>query len=174
MTLRKIMVDGLEVETTDAGAAAIKKLEGSISDQAKVLTDAQATHDAVIATKDAEIATKDAEIEALKAKVLTDADLDARVQARADLVAKAKSLVKDFDATGKADADIRKAVVVAKRGAAMADKSEAYIDAAFDLLAEAAPDPVRGAIKDAKPEGDAYAEQRQRLADAWKTPVKEG
>lgn len=174
MTLRTIMVDGLQVETTDAGAQAIDKLNGKLKEADKSRTDLVATHDAAIATKDAEIATKDAEIEALKAKVLTDADLDARVQARADLVAKAKALVKDFDAAGKADADIRKAVVVAKRGAAMADKSEAYIDAAFDLLAEATPDPVRGAIKDAKPEGDAYAEQRQRLADAWKTPVKEG
>lgn len=174
MTLRTIMVDGLQVETTDAGAQAIDKLNGKLKEADKSRTDLVATHDATIAAKDAEIAAKDAEIEGLKAKVLTDADLDARVQARADLVAKAKALVKDFDAAGKADADIRKAVVVAKRGAAMADKSEAYIDAAFDLLAEATPDPVRGAIKDAKPEGDAYAEQRQRLADAWKTPVKEG
>ena len=88
--------------------------------------------------------------------------------------------VKDFDAAGKSDADIRKAVVVAKRGAAMADKSDAYIDAAFDLLVEDAgegkADPVRGALKDAKPtDGDHNDEYRKSIADAWKsTPVKEG
>lgn len=172
MSLRKVMVDGLEVETTEAGATAIKKLETALSDAA-------AAHDEALAAKDAELAEKDAEIEELKAKVLSDADLDARVQARADLVCKAKALVKDFDAVGKSDADIRRAVVVAKRGAAMADKSEAYIDAAFDLLLEAAeagqPDPVRGVLGDAQlADGDYNDEYRKAIADAWKsTPVKE-
>ena len=180
MTLRKVMVDGLEVETTEAGATAIKKLETALSDKDKAISDAAVAHDAALAAKDADLAKKDAEIADLKSKVLSDAALDARVQARADLVGKATALVKDFDAAGKADADIRKAVVVAKRGAAMADKSAAYIDAAFDLLAEdagdATADPVRGAMKDAKTtDGDYNDEYRKAIGDAWKsTPVKEG
>ena len=180
MTLRKVMVDGLEVETTEAGATAIKKLESALSDKDKVISDAATAHDKALASKDADLAKKDAEIADLKTKVLSDADLDARVQARADLVGKAKALVKDFDAAGKSDADIRKAVVVAKRGAAMADKSDAYIDAAFDLLVEGAgegkADPVRGALKDAKTtDGDYNDEYRKSIGDAWKsTPVKEG
>ena len=34
MTLRKLIVDGLEVECTDAGAAAITKLQKTIADMA--------------------------------------------------------------------------------------------------------------------------------------------
>ena len=62
----------------------------------------------------------------------------------------------------------------------MADKSTAYLDAAFDLLAEDAEkgkaDPVRGAMKDAKStDGDYNDEYRKAIGDAWKsTPVKEG
>lgn len=160
--LKTVVLGDKAVSVAAADAATIDQWK---SNQAKALADAKADHDKALAAKDAEIAAKDAEIEALKGQVLTDAALDVRVQARADLVSKAKSLVKDFDAAGKSDADIRKAVVIAKRGAAMADKSAAYIDAAFDLLAEAvAPDPVRGALKDAKPIGDAAAQEAAAYA----------
>lgn len=167
--LRKIMVDGLSVETTDAGAQAIEKLTKKIADDAvvasKALTDGKAAHDKDSATKDAEIAD-------LRAKVLTDAALDAKVAARAELVGKAKALVADVDTAGKSDADIRKAVVVAKRGAAMADKSAAYIDAAFDLLTEdAGDDPVRNALKDARTVEDSakfYTQRDADLSNAWK------
>lgn len=145
--LSTMVLGDAAVQVAAADAAKINQWK---ADQAKALADAKAEHDKALAAKDAEIAAKDAEITDLKGRVLTDADLDARVQARAELVAKAKALVKDVDTAGKSDADIRKAVVIAKRGEAMADKSAAYIDAAFDLLAEAAPDPVRGALKDAR------------------------
>jgi len=146
---RTILVDGLSVETTDAGAQAIAKLQGQLNDasnaSAKLVTD----HTTAIAAKDAQIAKLEAERDDLKGKVLTDAALDARVQVRADLIATAKS-IHDADYAGKADADIRKAVVVAKLGdAAVAGKSEAYIDARFDILAEdAKKDPVARALRD--------------------------
>ena len=160
--LKTVVLGDKAVSVAAADAATIDQWKAN---QAKALADAKADHDKALATKDAEIAAKDAEIEALKGQVLTDAALDVRVQARADLVSKAKSLVKDFDAAGKSDADIRKAVVIAKRGAAMADKSAAYIDAAFDLLAEGVtPDPVRGALKDSKPIGDAAAQEAAAYA----------
>ena len=150
------------------------KIEAFKVASAKALTDAAAAHDKIIAAKDAELATKDAEIVALKAAAITDAALDAKVAARADLVGKAKALVADVDTAGKSDADIRKAVVVAKRGAAMADKSAAYIDAAFDLLTEDAanaPDPIRKALGDAKAaltSDDIYAARDRDLQNAWK------
>lgn len=176
---RTVLIDGLSVETTDAGAQALEKLTKTIADKDKALSDAQATHDKALAAKDADLAKKDAEIADLKGKVLSDADLDARVQARADLVGKARALVKDFDPAGKSDADIRKDVVIAKRGAAMADKSAAYIDAAFDLLAEDAgkttQDPIRqriaaGDTAKVNDEADAWA---ANLADLNRKP-KEG
>jgi hypothetical protein len=167
-TLRKVLVDGLQVETTDAGAAAIEKLTSDKAALSKSLADAEKAHADAIAAKDAELAKKDAEIDDIKAKVLSDADLDKRVQDRAALITVAKTIAKDVKTDGLSDADIRKAVVSDKLGAdAIKDKAQAYIDARFDILAEDAAkandtDPVRdalikrdGAAND--PASDAYA-----------------
>lgn len=147
--LMKMMVDGLTIETTEQGKQALEKLQKQLQDHSKVAKEF-ADYNA------AEIAKRDAEIDALKVKVLTDADIQARVVARADLLAKAK-MVHDAEGAGyagKTDAEIRRAVVVAKLGdAAVAGKSDAYVDARFDILVEdaAKADPVREALKDGKP-----------------------
>lgn len=108
------------------------------ADTLKNVTDAKAAHDVVVADLQKDAAKKDAEIADLKTKVLSDADLDKRVQDRADLVADAKAISPDVKTAGLSDADIRKAVVVDKRGAdVVADKPAAYIDVAFDLLKDA-------------------------------------
>lgn len=141
---RTVMVDGLPVECTDAAAIAIAKLQ-------KHITDADTAHAATIAAKDADIAKRDATIDDLTAKVMTDAQIDDRVNARADLVTAAKA-IHDADYTGKSDADIRKAAVIGKLGAAVIDgKPEAYVEARFDILRDAAnanADPVRAALRD--------------------------
>ncbi|MDW9473153.1 DUF2213 domain-containing protein [Sinorhizobium meliloti] len=152
MDLRKILVDGLTVETTDQGAQAITKLQKDLESSAAKFADAEKAHQTALAAKDAELAKKDAEIDALKGKILSDADLDKRVQARADLITKAHTIAKDVKTEGLSDPAIRKAVVVAKLGdAAVADKSEAYIDARFDMLVEDASkngaDPFRTVVQ---------------------------
>lgn len=171
--LRKLLVDGISIDVTEQGAQAIEKLNTKLTDAAtatKTLTDAHAT---AIALKDGELAKKDAEIDALKAKQLSDADIDKRVTARADLITKAKAIA-DADYTGKTDADIRKAVVVAKLGdAAVAGKADAYIDARFEILVEDAAknpanDPFRQHMihQDSKPgENPAEAARAKMLAD---------
>lgn len=152
---RTILVDGLSVTCTDSGAQAIAKLQGQLKDadtaNQRLVTD----HAVAIADKDAAIAKLEAERDALQGKVLTDAALDARVQARADLLATAKA-IHDVDYTGKSDAEVRKTVVVAKLGdAAVAGKSEAYLDARFDILVEdAKKDPVVRALRDRKTNGN--------------------
>ncbi|RVI17143.1 hypothetical protein CN207_37040, partial [Sinorhizobium meliloti] len=78
--------------------------------------------------------------------------LDKRVQARADLITKAHAIAKDVKTEGLSDAAIRTAVVVAKLGdAAVANKSDAYIDARFDMLVEDASkngaDPFRTVVQ---------------------------
>lgn len=172
-SLRKLLVDGISIDVTEQGAQAIEKLNTKLADAAtatKTLTDA---HAAAIALKDGELAKKDAEIDDLKAKLLSDADIDKRVTARADLISKAKSIA-DADYTGKTDADIRKAVVVAKLGdAAVAGKADAYIDARFEILVEDAAknpanDPFRQHMihQDSKPgENPAEAARAKMLAD---------
>jgi len=168
--LKKMMVDGLTIETTEQGAQALDKLQKQISDSAgavQALKDAHST----------ELAKRDAEIDTLKAKVLTDADIQARVVARADLISQAKA-VHDADYSGKTDADIRRSAVVAKLGdSVVTGKSDAYVDARFDILVEDAAksgtDPVRKILGDnatahaVKDNGQSAYETR--LANAWKT-----
>lgn len=146
---RTVMVDGLSVETTDAGAQAIAKLQQQVQDSAAALASAQDKHKAELADRDAKLAKAEAERDEAQGKVLTDAALDARVQARADLVTVAKA-IHDADYTGKSDAEIRKAALVGKFGAAVVDgKSDAYVEARFDHAAELAKtDPVRNALRD--------------------------
>ena len=154
VTLKTLIVDGLTVETTEQGLAAVNKIADAKHEAVKALSDAKAAHETAINTKDAELATKDAEIDALKAAKLSDAEIDAKVQARSDLLAKAKS-VADADYTGLADSDIKKAAVVAKLGdAAIEGKTDAYIDARFDILAELVDkaDPFATAMQDSKPQ----------------------
>ncbi|EMG53156.1 hypothetical protein WYI_13997 [Ochrobactrum sp. CDB2] len=155
--LKTVTVDGLSIEVTDQGAQVITKLQKQIADADAAQTKLISDHKAAIDAKDGEIAKKDAEIDALKGKVLDGAALDAAVQARGDLVVKAKAIAPDVKTDGLSDAAIRKAVVVAKLGDAMADKGDAYIDARFDILAEdaAGTEQLRGAITHIKPVGDA-------------------
>lgn len=174
---RTITVDGLSVETTDAGAQAIERLQSDNAKVSKELADAQTAHAEAIKAKDTELAKKDAEIDDLKKKVLDEAELDRRVQARADLIANARK-VHDADYAGKSDADIRKTVVAAKVGdEAIKDKSPEYIEARFDTLVEAAAnvrtrDSVigdRGTPPNGKPTLDSQEKYEQGLTQAWKT-----
>ncbi|MBX4872694.1 MULTISPECIES: DUF2213 domain-containing protein [Rhizobium] len=182
MNLKTVTVDGIPVEVTDQGATVIATLLQRLADSTSKFTAADAAHLTAIAAKDAELAKKDAEIDALKAKVLSDVDIDKRVQERADLIALAGSIAKDVKTAGLSDAAIRKAVVAAKLGdAVIAGKPDAYIDARFDILAEDAKktvDPFARAVADGLHQNDggdyraqaekAKQERNRSLADAWK------
>ncbi len=161
--LKMVVLGDKAVSVAVADAPAIEAFK---SDQAKALTDATAAHEKALAVKDATLAAKDAEIAALQAKVMTDVQLDARVSDRAALVTKAKAIAPDLKTDGLADAAIRKAAVVAKIGD-MAGKSDAYIDARFDILCDDAPDLVADALKTA-PAGivnDANKARAEMIAD---------
>jgi hypothetical protein len=135
--LRTVVVDGLSVTITDEGALAIDKLQTAVADAQKKTADADAKAVTDKAEMDKAAAKLQAEIDDLKGKVMDEAALDKRVQDRAELIGKAKLIAKDLDTTGVSDAGIRKATVAAKLGdAAIKDKSEAYIDARFDILTE--------------------------------------
>ena len=173
--LRKLLVDGLTIEVTEQGEQVIQKLQKQLADsgtQLKTLADGHAT---AMAAKDAELAKLEAEVDALKAKQLSDADIDQRVKERADLIGKAR-LIADGDYSGKSAAEIRKAAVLAKLGdAAIADRSEAYIAARFDILVEdaASNDPVRAHLRSQDPlpvnaKDNGQSAYHQRLADGWK------
>lgn len=181
MTLKTVTVDGIPVEVTDQGAIVITTLQTRLADAVAKLTATETAHQTAIAAKDADLAKKDAELDATKAKVLSDADLDKKVQARADLIAVAKTIAKDVKTEGLTDAGIRKAVVVAKIGdAAVAGKADAYIDARFDILvdeaAKGAADPFAAIVKDGiKPTNDAstsdaaHKAMTDHMTSAWQT-----
>lgn len=171
---RTVMVDGLPIETTDNGALAIEKLQQDKAAAEKLLLDAQALYDSKMADKDAQLAAKDAEIDALKAKQLTDADIDAKVAARSELIATAKS-IHDADYSGKSDAEIKAAALTAK-GVDIKDKSAEYIAARFDIEAEntnkADPfaDAMRGVSANAPVtmQDNGQSEYEKRIANAYK------
>ena len=152
---------------------AIEKLQKEKSDAQKLLTDTQALYDSKLAEKDAQLAAKDAEIDALKAKQLTDADIDAKVAQRAELIATAKA-IHDADYNGKSDAEI-KALAVSAKGVDIKDKPQAYVDASFDILAkdikpkDTFADAMRGTVSaPVHMHDNGQSEYEKRIANAYK------
>lgn len=178
ISTRTVMIDGLSVVTTDAGAQALEKLTNTIADMKSSMSAAEQKAKDEADAKDAELAAKDAKIADMEKAALSDADLDAKVASRAELIGKAKAIAKDVAVTGLSDAAIRKAAVVAVLGdAAIADKSDAYIDARFDILCEDAnkSDPVADALKQTPKQvtdlATTYAARDTALQDAWKPKI---
>ncbi|KTS09723.1 hypothetical protein SB2_11750 [Methylobacterium radiotolerans] len=196
VSMKTLTIDGHSVELSDAALIAVSGLQKQVgtltADNLKLTADmskANETHAEAIRAKDAahadalkakdtEIATKDAEIEKLKATQVDDAKLDALATARADVIGKARAIVADVKTDGVSIPAIRRAVVVAKLGdAAVKGKSDDYVEARFDLFADAAPkhaDPLSRAIanppttRTADNAADPHAKRRQQLQDAWK------
>lgn len=140
------------------------------------------------ATHDAAIAAKDGEIAALKASRPTADQMDAMITARSALIDSAKKILgATYDAKGKTDAQIRRSAVEKRLGAAaVADKSDEYITAAFDTLTAVgtpARDPVREVLarppqstastahNDHQTADDAHDSYVSHLRDAWRTPA---
>lgn len=183
MTTRTIIVDGLPVDVTDKDAAIITRAldaaTKAVAAAEKVLVDTVDTHTKAIAAKDAEIAKRDAQIDELKSKVLDAAALDARVAARSALITKANKIAPTVKTDGVSDAEIKKAVVAAA-GVALDGKSEAYIDARFDMLTDGiTADPVRSVIGnatinvgDAKAKADDAFKRNVEDMNAWRNPKK--
>lgn len=173
--LRTIMVDGLSVSTTDAGAQAIEKLQGEIQNRDTALTDVKATHKAEIEAKDTTIGELKAELKTAKDAAPDAAKLDKLVADRAALVAIVKTVDADAKVEGVSDADLRKAAVAKVYGDDMvADASDAEITGMFKAVAKDAKSvTVADTIAGTKPAAvidmnAKYAERDKRLADAHK------
>ncbi|WP_267550068.1 DUF2213 domain-containing protein [Rhizobium rhizogenes] len=164
MPTKTIMIDGIDIEVSDQAAEIIATLQ-------QRLADAEATHQKAVAVRDAEL-------DALKSVTPSDAEIDRKVEARADLIGLARTIAGNIKTTGLTDAAIRKAVVIAKAGeGAVQGRSDAYIDARFDMLAEGLrekPDRFADAVKDgitsaqtsASPAFTAYAAMVRDLQSA--------
>lgn len=141
-TLRKITLDGIPLEVNDTAAAAIDKLQASLTAK-----DAESkVHLAKIEDHLATIKAKDAEIEALKKEVMTPAARDAMVADFAAMMLEAKRLVPGIVTDGKTCETIRKEVIdkmvmtnaTAKAiAAAVLTQDSATIRPAFDAICAA-------------------------------------
>ena len=175
MATKIVLVDGISIETTEQGAQVIDRLQAKLGDAATATTALKDSHARELAAKDTEIAKLQGSVDDLKSKVLTDAQIDARVASRAVVVSKAK-LIADGDYSGKSEAEIRRAAVIAKLGdAAIAGKCDAYVEARFDGLVPADTantDPFRRTVADGATHQAAadngHADYLKRLGDAWK------
>ncbi len=179
---RSITVDGIPCEVADVTATVIEKALKDATTRESAAQKATTDAEAIIADRDKTIAAKDAEIDDLKTKIVDDAAIDARVEARAALIDTARKIDPDVVTDGKSEADIKRAVVVAKFGDDMVAKPDAYIDARFDIAADGAKDatpgndPLRDALRGTKPAGNeaaiAHDEMSARMRDAWRGDTK--
>lgn len=94
-------------------------------------------HDKALKDLNDKLAKAEADRDEAKKQILTGDALDKLVADRATLIATAKLIAPNVETKGLGDAAIRKAVVLAKRPEAK-DKEQPYLDAVFDLLADAA------------------------------------
>lgn len=178
---KTVVVDGIPVETTEAGAAVIDKLQTQINDLTKKLTDAGANHAAAIVAKDEKIGELAAEVKKLSDAVLNDDQIEKRVADRAALVELVHTIDSKIEIKGLTDNDLRKAAVAKKLGDDFVkDASDAEIAGAFRAItkdakpADRLSDAFRGGITshvlaDAeKKRNDAFKELEEHQANAWK------
>jgi hypothetical protein len=111
VTLRKMVVDGIPIEVSDAAAAVIDKLQKAVevrdsqlNDRAKELTTLADSHKTALEAKDKELVE-------IKKLVMTPEARDAMVADWADLVANAKKLAPTVETKGKDCEAIRREVL---------------------------------------------------------------
>jgi len=128
---KKVKFGDVTIEVSEQAAEAIEAL----TEQLKTAKEeAKASADA----KDKELAERDGEIEKLKGNSMTADKLDAAIAERVAIIADAKKIA-DLDYSKKSPADIRRAAVAAVIGDdKLKDKSDAYVEARFDVLLDAA------------------------------------
>lgn len=184
-TTMKIKIGDAEVDATNGEAVriAVDALNTKLADQGTQI----GTLTADLATANTTISTRDGEIVALNAKLadaeVTPEKLQALADARAEVIAKAKTLAPNLATDGKTEADIRKEAVAAKLGDAVTSLDDAGIAGAFvaltkDAKVEDAPNNGVQPIGAPKMVGDAaqqFADAQAKAAEhrrnAWKTPA---
>lgn len=158
--LRKVIVDGLTIEVTEQGAEAIAKLQKVIADTAQKTETSMTALKTALADAESKVQKQSGELDALKGahaaelKTLGDklaaaeAGIEAKIEERQAVIADAAKIAgKAVDGKGKSVAEIRRDAVAVKLGdAAVKDKSDDYVTAAFDVLAGQVKAPAKDAL----------------------------
>lgn len=174
--LMKVNIDGIEYEMPDQAAQAVKKLQDRLKDM-----EAEASKNMAEAEDAKE--TMQAELDSAISKVPGDAAIDKLVEDRLTLVKDVQKVCPDVVCTNKSASDLKKEVVAAKCPTIkVADSTEAYIQARFDLLVEDSGTDAAKQIADAlatankstqtddkrSPSQIARDEYMKRTSNAWK------
>lgn len=174
MTTRTVAVDGLNVETTEAGAVALQKVLAERDDARAKIAAADAATAATASNHAAALAAKDATIAEAKQAIPDPAKLEQMARDHAAVCDKARAIKADIVTAAKAADTIRREAVVSKLGDKAAGYSAEQILVAFDMLAEAPATPAdpfvpAGVVKiEAGDKSSPISARNKTLTDAWK------
>jgi uncharacterized protein len=196
-----IVFDGVSFEADPALAAAVsaeredakasyadmkRKYDEMMSEASKMKEEMDAMEKEMKGKMDAAEGRADAleqELEAVKAdlEAAKQVNVDSLVEERIALIDKARtSLDSEFDFAGKTAREIMEASIKAVRGDALdlSERSDDYVQAMFDTLADAAPrsdsaatDELRKAVAALATPVAAPSSYMDKLQNAWKTPL---
>lgn len=136
--------DGISYELSAQGAELVAKLQGQINKMSDEKQSLVVDHALEVSAKEKEVKDSlqkeidklQAQLDDAKSRIVTDEQIAEKVEDRCKLIETVKTLVSDFDATGKTDDQIKAEVVKIKRNVDVSDKSVDYIQASFDALLE--------------------------------------
>jgi hypothetical protein len=196
----KVNFDGAEFEVTESVALAItkeredakmsyedmkNKYDGMMSEASKLKEEMDAMGKEMQGKCDAAEGRADAlaeEVESLKSdlEAAQQVNIDGLVEERIALINKARtSLDSAFDFAGLSTREIMEASIKAVRGDAdLSDRSDDYVTAMFDTLAESAPrsdsaatEELRKAVASIASPMSAPSSYMDKLQNAWKSPL---
>ena len=195
----KVNFDGAEFEVTESVALAVTKeredakksyedmkkmYDGMMSEASKMKEEMDAMHKEMKGKCDSAEGRADAlaeEVESLKAdlEAAKQVNVDSLVDERIALIDKARpSLDSAFDFAGKSVREIMEASIKAVRSDAdLSDRSDDYVTAMFDTLAEAgarddsSTSELRQAVASIASPMSAPSSYMDKLQNAWKTPL---
>ena len=197
----QVNFDGVSFEVSEGIATAIskeredakasydmmkKKYDEMMSEASKMKEEMDAMEKEMKGKMDAAEGRADAleqELEAVKAdlEAAQKVNVDSLVEERIALIDKARpSLDSAFDFTGKTAREIMEASIKAVRGDSvdLSERSDDYVTAMFDTLAESAPrsdsattDELRKAVASIATPASAPSSYMEKLQNAWKNPL---
>ena len=196
----KVNFDGAEFEVTESVALAItkerddakmsyedmkKKYDGMMAEASKMKEEMDAMQKEMKGKVDAAEGRADAlteEVDSLKGEVseAQKVNVDSLVEERITLINKARpSLDVAFDFAGKTAREIMETSIKAVRGDAdLSDRSDDYVTAMFDTLAESTPrgdsaatEELRKAVASLVSPMSAPSSYMDKLQNAWKSPL---
>ncbi len=159
--VKKIHIDGVEIEVPEMAAALYEKEQKAIATKMASHLAAEKTAVDALAKAQARADSLDLDLKKVKAE-LADAPVKAReaMAARMALETTAAKVVGDQKFDGKTDLEVKRAVIAAVTPDLKLDgKSDAYVEAAFDLALTKAED------EEISPISKARADTREFVAD---------